>query len=153
MKQKSTKKGTPALRRDARLARIAGAVASGRTVTDIAEAEGISRAMASREANSLECRQLLIDFTNHERELMLGLFYRGLRVTEEAFEAKREYPAKDGSVVYGGPDHYARLAATKHLRDFLTAGRPTPKPEDPRDDIRRLAEAAMAKADATGGRT
>ncbi len=24
-------------------------------------------------------------------------------------------------------DHYARLAATKHFRDFLAAGRPTPK--------------------------
>ena len=85
------------------LARIAGAVASGRTVTEIAEAEGISRAMASREANSLECRQLLMDFVNHEHETMLGLFYRGLRVIEEAFEAKREYPAKDGGVSYGGP--------------------------------------------------
>jgi hypothetical protein len=49
-------------------------------VTEIAEAEGISRVMASREADSLECRQLLMDFTNYEHEPMLGLFYRGLRV-------------------------------------------------------------------------
>jgi hypothetical protein len=26
-----------------------------------------------------------------------------------------------------GPDHYARLGAANHLRDFLAAGRPVPK--------------------------
>ena len=34
---------------------------------------------------------------------------------------------KEGQILYGGPDHYARLAATKHFRDFLGAGRPVPK--------------------------
>ena len=34
---------------------------------------------------------------------------------------------KEGQIIYGGPDHYARLAATKHLRDFMSAGRPAPK--------------------------
>jgi hypothetical protein len=38
--------------------------------------------------------------------------------------------SKDGQVVHGGPDHYARLAATKHFRDFLAAGRPLPKHEE-----------------------
>ncbi len=42
------------LRREGRLARIAKALASGATVTDIAEAEGISRTIASRHANSPE---------------------------------------------------------------------------------------------------
>ncbi len=38
------------------LARIAKAFVSGATVTEIAEAEGISRTLASRETNSPECR-------------------------------------------------------------------------------------------------
>jgi hypothetical protein len=114
----------PALRHKARLARIAGALASGATVTEIAADEGISRVMASRDANSAECRQLIADFVNEEHELMLALFYRSLRTIEEALDAKREYTTRDGGVFEGGPDHYARLAATKHFRDFLTAGRP-----------------------------
>ena len=48
---------------------------------------------------------------------------RGARCSIEA--------AKEGKILYGGPDHYARLAATKHLRDFLAAGRPpAPKQEE-----------------------
>ena len=50
-------KPTAELRREGRLARIAKALASGATVTDIAEAEGIGRTLASREANSPECRR------------------------------------------------------------------------------------------------
>src|SRR3954451_19054830 len=100
----------PSLGREARLARIAGAIASGAKVTDIAEAEGISRVMASREANSLECRQLIADFVNHEHELMLGLFYRSVRIIEQALYARREYTTREGEVLQGGPDHYARLA-------------------------------------------
>ena len=43
---------TAQLRREGRLTRIAKALASGATVTDIAEAEGIGRTLASRTANS-----------------------------------------------------------------------------------------------------
>jgi len=123
------------LRREARLARIAGSLASGATVTEIAAAEGISRAMASHEANSLACRQLIADFVNHEHELMLGLFYRAVRAVEEALSATREYTTKGGQVFSGGPDHYARLAATKHLREFLSAGRPAAKPVEERTEV------------------
>ena len=42
---------------------------------------------------------------------MLGLFYRAVRVIEDAFSATREYTTKEGQVFSGGPDHYARLAA------------------------------------------
>ncbi len=41
-------KATVELRRGGRLARIAKALASGSTVTEIAEAEGIGRTLASR---------------------------------------------------------------------------------------------------------
>ncbi len=139
----------PVLRREARLARIAGAIASGTKVTDIAEAEGISRVMASREANSIECRQLIADFVNHEHEMMLGLFYRSVHVIEEAFQARREYTTKEGEVQQGGPDHYARLAAAKQLRDLLTAGRP-PAKEKPEEKRRHFTleeiETALVEA-------
>ena len=62
---------------------------------------------------------------------MRDLFYRALRVIEDAFSAKREYSTKDGQIFTGGPDHYARLAAAKHLRELIMAGRPAPKlPDD-----------------------
>jgi hypothetical protein len=79
------------------------------------------------EANSPECRQLIAEFVNSEFEEMRAIFYRCLRSIEHAMSARREYMTKEGQIVYGGPDHYARLTATKHFRDFLTAGRPAPK--------------------------
>jgi hypothetical protein len=115
------------LRREGRLARIAKALACGATVTDIAEAKGIGRTVALTVANSPECRQIIADFVNAEREEMHAVFYRCLRAIEHATSARREYMTKDGQIIYGGPDHYARLAATKHFRDFLAAGRPAPK--------------------------
>jgi hypothetical protein len=120
-------KPTAELRREGRLARIAKALASGASVTEIAEAEGIGRTLASREANSPECRQLLAEFVSDERNEMQALFYPSLRAIEHALSARREYMTKEGQIIYGGPDHYARVAATKHLRDFLSAGRPAPK--------------------------
>ena len=58
---------------------------------------------------------------------MRALFYRSLRTIEQALSARREYMTKEGQIIYGGPDHYARLAATKHFRGSLSAGRPAPK--------------------------
>jgi len=142
--KQDAQKSTGEQRREARLARIAGALASGASITAIAAKEGISRVIASREANSSNCRQLIATFVDEERELMFGLCYRATRVIEEALAAMREYTTKDGKVFGGGPDHYARLAATKHLRDLLGAGQPPPKPveEQPRtltlDDLKRL---------------
>ena len=122
---------TADLRREGRLTRIAKALASGATVTDIAEAEGIGRTLASRTANSLECRQLIAEFVNAEHVEMRAMFYRSVRAVEHALSARREYLTKAGEILYGGPDHYARLAATKHFRDFLAAGRPpAPKQEE-----------------------
>ena len=69
-------KPTAELRREGRLARIAKALVSGATVTEIAEAEGIGRTLASREANSPECRQLVAEFVSDERDEMRALFYR-----------------------------------------------------------------------------
>ena len=65
-----------------------------------------------------------MQFVNEERELMLGLFFRALRAIEHGFSVRREYVLKSGETVLGGPDHYARLSAAKHLREFMLAGRP-----------------------------
>ena len=64
-----SKRKTP-ITEEGRLTRIAKALASGATVTDIAEAEGIGRTLASREANSPECRQLIAEFVGDERHEM-----------------------------------------------------------------------------------
>ena len=74
---------TAELRREGRLTRIAKALASGATVTEIAEAEGIGRTLASREANSPECRQL-IRVRRREWEEMRAIFYRSMRAIEHA---------------------------------------------------------------------
>jgi integrase len=65
---------------------------------------------------------------------------------EHALSARREYLTKDGQI-QGGPDHYARLAATKHYRDFLMASRPAPKQPEEKDKRLTLPELeAMLRA-------
>ena len=81
----------------------------------------------------MACRQLIAEFVNAEHVEMRAMFYRSVRAIEHALSARREYLTKAGEILYGGPDHYARLAATKHFRDFLAAGRPpAPKQEEKR---------------------
>jgi hypothetical protein len=60
----------------------------------------------------------------------------------------REYTTKDGKVFGGGPDHYARLAATKHLRDLLGAGQPPAKPIEEQNRRLTLEEIELAIAEA-----
>jgi integrase len=70
-----------------------------------------------------------------------------MRAIEHALSARREYLTKDGRITHGGPDHYARLAATKHFRDFLMASRPAPKQPEPKDKMLTLPELeAMLRA-------
>ena len=138
--EEAQSKPTAELRRESRLFRIAKALASGATVTDIAEAEGIGRTLASREANSPECRQLIAEFVGDEWQEMRAVFYRSMRAIEHALSARREYLTKEGQIMQGGPDHYARLAATKHLRDFLMASLPAPKQLEPKNMLMTLQE-------------
>ena len=133
-------KPTAELRREGRLTRIAKALASGATVTDIADAEGIGLTLASREANSPECRQLIAEFVGDEWQEMRAIFFRSMRAIEHALSARREYMTKEGQIMQGGPDHYARLAATKHFRDFLMASRPAPKQPEPKSKLLTLPE-------------
>ena len=67
--KQDAQKPTGELRREARLARIAGALASGASITDIAATEGISRVIASREANSPNCRQLIATFVRRRARI------------------------------------------------------------------------------------
>jgi hypothetical protein len=71
-----------------------------------------------------------------------------MRAIEHALSARREYLTKDGQIMQGGPDHYARLAATKHFRDFLMASRPAPKqPEEKRQLITLQELEELLRAD------
>jgi hypothetical protein len=63
-----------------------------------------------------------------------------MRAIEHALSARREYLTKDGQIMQGGPDHYARLAATKHFRDFLMASRPAPKQPEEKRQLMTLQE-------------
>ena len=68
------------------------------------------------------------------------MFYRAIRAFEHTLSARCEYLTKDGNIMQGGPDHNARLAATKHLRDFLMASRPAPKQPEVKDKMLTLPE-------------
>ena len=92
------------LRREGRLARIAKALASGATVTEIAEAEGIGRTLASREANSPECRQLIAEFVGDEWEEMRAVFYRSMRAIEPLPTFRSVRDANHDSVLRGSRD-------------------------------------------------
>jgi hypothetical protein len=67
-------------------------------------------------------------------------FYQSMRAIEHALSARREYVTKEGEIMQVGPDHYARVAATKHFRDFLMASRPAPKQPEPKNKLLTLPE-------------
>ena len=74
-------------------------MAAAATATDIAEAEGIGRTLASREANSPECRQLIAEFVGDEWEEMRAVFYRSMRRDRARAERQARVPDERG------PDH------------------------------------------------
>jgi hypothetical protein len=96
----------------------------------------------------------LAEFVSSEQDEMRAMFYRCLRVVDRALSATPEYMTKDGQIVNGGPDHYARLAATKHFRDFLGAGRPAPKPAEKQErrgmTLQELRELIEQEREAAG---
>jgi hypothetical protein len=50
---------------------------------------------------------------------MRATLYRCVPVIEHALTARREYMTNDGQIIYGGLDHYARLAATTQFRGLM----------------------------------
>lgn len=157
---------TPSPQRAARKVRLAAGALAGKTVTEMAEAEGISRSYASRELNADPTRQIVADMLAAHAVPLTALVARSLRAIGDAMDArgaqlgktriatsspkgakkvKEEYELFDL-----GPDHYARLTAVRRLIDLLTAGRPTPKAAEPGkqadglptwEDFKRLYEA------------
>ncbi len=90
---------------------------------------------------------MIAEFVGDEWEEMRAVFYLSMRAIEHALSARREYLTKEGQIMQGGPDHYARLGATKHLRDFLMASRPAPKQPEPKSTLLTLPELeAMLRA-------
>jgi hypothetical protein len=83
---------------------------------------------------------LIAEFVGDEWQEMRAVFYQSMHAIEQALSARREYLTKDGQIMQGGPDHYARLAATKHFRDFLMASRPAPKQPEEKRQLMTLQE-------------
>lgn len=102
---------------------MAAAAATGRTRAAIARDEGISRAWASHELNTADCRQMIIGLVNSQSVRIERLFGLSLTVIEEALAARHTGLFK-GDVVDMGADHYARLAAVKRIVELTAAGRP-----------------------------
>lgn len=133
----------------ARKARVAAALVAGRSVTEIAKKERVSRATASKEANSPEVQLLITSLVEAERDMIRTLFQKSLRAVEESFSAERISVGDKGKLINCGPDHYARLTGVKCLRDLLTAGRQAVKPEPKKQamlTLEQLKELAEEKA-------
>jgi hypothetical protein len=124
----------PTGKKTARRTRVAKAIVSGKSVTQIAGEEGVSRATASADANSPEVQLLITSLVEAEREKIRTLWQKALGSIEESFSAERK-AVFEGDVVPLGPDHYARLTGVKCLTQLLTAGRQAVKPEPP---VRRM---------------
>jgi hypothetical protein len=114
----------------ARRQRLAAGLVTGKSVADLAIENGISRATASRDANSPEVRQIIVDLVSSHRKEIDGLFSATVAVIRDAYAADQLVVAKDGTVLNIGPDHYARLSAVGRFTKLITAGRPTAKPPD-----------------------
>jgi hypothetical protein len=99
-------------------------------VADLAAENNVSRATASRDANSPEVRQILVELVAAHRPEIDLLFSATVNVIREAYGADQLVVAKDGSVLKVGPDHYARLSAVGRFIKLITAGRPTAKPPE-----------------------
>jgi hypothetical protein len=134
---------TKASAAEARRKRIACAVAtSGKSITQMAREENISRGYASVLANCpqsrLEIAQLLDAYHPVAVQLLEGAF----GVIAEGFEAEKKVKVQNTKTVLRpqartttrtsqvltlGPEHFVRLTAVKRLIELLLAGRPVPK--------------------------
>ncbi|HTB10962.1 MAG TPA: hypothetical protein VK752_05300 [Bryobacteraceae bacterium] len=141
------KKSSAKVAKTARSARVAASLVAGKSVTRIAKEERVSRATASKEANSPEVQLLITSLVEAERDVIRTLFKKGLGVVEGSFEAERWGVDEEGIAVSLGPDHYARLTGVKCLTQLLTAGRQAVRPEPAArqtltlEDLKKLASA------------
>lgn len=129
-KQAGTARPRTKAGRAARVQRVASGVLAGRKITQIAADQGLSRATASKLANSPAVQLLVTALVEVERTQIRALFKKGLKAVEESFRAKR-YTVYEGAKIDLGPDHFARLTGVKRLTELLTAGRTAQKPDPP----------------------
>jgi hypothetical protein len=111
----------------ARRLRIAAGTIQGKSLAAIAREEGVSRQTIWKQAASDDVRQIVVAAVNSELERIGRLFDQGLRVIEEAYQARVIRIGRDGKPIDLGPDHYARLAAFGQLIKVMTAGRSKPR--------------------------
>jgi hypothetical protein len=140
--RKTPKKGkTPKeAKRQIRRQKIAAKVVAGKPIAEIAREEGISRTWASQEANAPGTRVLIADMIDRHRDEMAELGGLAIKAVREAFEAKKILIDKFGVEVDCGPDHYARLGATKRYIELGLAGR---KGAEKEQDIKMTWEMFM----------
>ena len=137
-KPKTQRKGEPG-----RTRRIAAQKAAGATVSQIAAEEGISRQWASAQANSDEVRQIITAMVDARVSRLDRLFDLCLDSIEECLTARKTVVLRgkdaDGyteTTCDCGPDHFAAMAAVKRYLEVITAGRPTPKPNEKTEERR-----------------
>lgn len=128
----------PTAKTTARRRRVAEAIVEGKSVRAIAATEGVSPSAVSRDAGSSEVRQILAGLVSDDYIRIKSVFHQTLGVIEAAMQANRVVVDRLGAKVDLGPDHYARLTAAKRFIELTTAGRPSPKAPEPKDDKRTL---------------
>jgi hypothetical protein len=142
----AAKRKSSAAAKKGRRARVAASLVGGKSVTRIAREERVSRATASKDANSEEVQLLITSLVEAERVKIRLLFQKGLTAVEESFEATRT-AVFEGQAIDCGADHYARLTGVKCLTQLLTAGRQAVRPEPAArqtltlEDLKQLAQA------------
>lgn len=117
--------------------RIAEGLVRGRSISQLAVDEGLSRVWASKEAHSPECELAIGRVIDTHRARVEKLVPVALDRIEQALEARRVVITSFGEVVDAGPDHRARMRAVRELAMLATAGRTSP------------AEAGQARAPVT----
>lgn len=142
-KRAATAKQTQkAARNRARAERLAAGVVAGRTVTELARDEGLSRQHTSSLVNGAQVTHIITALVSANEPRVHELFTKVLQAIDDALENGNAYATEkikepDGSMraerILLGPDHYARMAAAKVFVSIICAGRAAPKPVDPMD--------------------
>jgi hypothetical protein len=127
----------------ARVAAVAAALIEGKSQADAARDAGVSRQAVGKIAG--EADQLICGLVREYYPRLQSTFLRVLQVLDDALVADRVERSTTVTLIDGpegkkkitetvplnlGPDHYARLTASKRYLELLTAGRPTPKAID-----------------------
>jgi hypothetical protein len=120
-----------AAKRKRRRQKVAAGLLAGKTVTELAKEEGLTRSHLSREANQPETRLLMAELLGSHKEQVLRLVGKSLDVIESAFDAGKMGATKEGIILDFGADHFARLTAAKRFVEMITAVKAEDRSEAP----------------------